>query len=306
MGLSSLFNFTAQAAAAFDCDDCNLGKRQTISREHGAGDYYFWDFKNRRLYHMNVKGDGSGPRALGLPVVKEIALTADEHTMFNAGVNLYYVNGGSATIAYTLPVADVAIQMMPNGRVEKAGVQAVEMFGNETPARMNAMDAVSTPHMRHEAIQKSLGYGNLGPFWYAIESTRISISSFSQAISSTLLPTPIKIINKIPFPDGSYILVTYNWNVRDYAYIPGSARDAVGNIIPDAQRDIANSEQASQNYDFPQSDAGLGAGDDMVGQLNRLGVRWVGPNTPPVHTSYRIACSYTPGGVQCQIFSLRP
>lgn len=69
---------------------------------------------------------------------------------------------------------------------------------------------------------------------------------------------------------------------------------------------MANPEQSVQNYVFPNNYVGLAAGDDMVRHLNSLGVRWAGPNTPPVYTNYRIGCSYTPSGAICQIASLSP
>ncbi|MBK0025188.1 hypothetical protein IAE57_03355 [Stenotrophomonas sp. S48] len=305
-GAMTACGFSAQATEAFHCDDCNLGKRQTLSRERGEGDYYFWDFRNRRLYHMNVKGEGGGPlSAAGLPVVKEVMLTAEEHAMFNAGLQLYDVNGGSPVVTHTLPVIDIPVQLGRAGNSTLAEPAAYP--ANDGPTvPMNAMDAVTTPQLRQEAIQKTFSYSNLGPFWYTLESTRASISAFSQAIQSTLLPTPISIINRVPFPDGSYILVNYNWNVRDYSYIPGSARDAVGNIIPDSQKDVANQDQATQNYEFPNSPAGYGSGEEMVRHLDRLGVGWDGPNSPPIHRGYRIGCTYTPTGVRCQIISLNP
>lgn len=100
----SLFTsaLSAHAIDSITCDDCTLTKRQMQSKAGGDGDYYFWDFKNRRLYHMNVSGsDGPLYRAAAAPggtKVKEIMLTADEQAMFNAGMQLYDANGRSETV----------------------------------------------------------------------------------------------------------------------------------------------------------------------------------------------------------------
>lgn len=288
-----------------ECNDCNLAKRQTISREGGEGDYYFWDLKNRRLYHMNVTGQATQMRAIGGQKIKEVALTAAEQNLFATGMSFYDANGGSAVYRHVQPAVTVNVTLDGNGN-PTAQSRLVARANEPTSYPMNAMDAVTTPALRAIAIQKTFSLDNMGLYWYMTENLRVNASSLTHAINITKLRTPFEVINQVTFPDGSYINVRWNWALRDYSYIPGSARDSVGNVIPDAQKDVANPEQSTQNYVFPNTYPGMAAGDDMVRHLNNLGVRWVGANRPPVYTNYRIGCSYTPSGAICQIAFLSP
>lgn|GEM_PF-7043961 len=303
----SLISIAAYAEEMILCDDCNLGKRQTISRDGGEGDYYFWDLKNRRLYHMNVTGQATQMRAVGGQKIKEVALTADEQNLFATGMRFYDANGGNAVYKHIQPPVTVSVTLDGNGNPTTAAESRIAARSNgPTPYPMNAMDAVTTPALRAIAIQKTFSLDNMGLYWYMTENLRVNASSLTHAINITKLRTPFTVINQVSFPDGSFFNVEWNWTIRDYSYIPGSARDAVGNVIPDAQKDVANAEQSVQNYVFPNNYVGMAAGDDMVRHLNDLGVRWNGPNRAPVYTNYRIGCSYTPSGAICQILFLTP
>ncbi|MEG0182542.1 MAG: hypothetical protein RR704_03660 [Stenotrophomonas sp.] len=304
-------SFSAKAVESFECNDCNLGKRQSIAREGGAGDYYFWDFTGRRMHHMKVTGTGVpirsslGPAA-GLSV-KEVLLSGEEQAMFNDGLQLHDANGGSIVVDGIPQALDLALTFGDTG----SPVAVLNVKGDSASAKnsypMNAMDAVTTPTLREQAIHNTFTNANLGPAGYTYEAVRVFLSAFTQAVNVTKLPTPFIVKNQLQFPDGSYIIVSYSFADRAYKYVPGSARDAVGNVIPDAQKDVANDEKGQQNYDFPATPAGVASGGDMIHHLDQLGVRWVGgAGGPPVYVGYRVACSYTPSGVLCQIFSLSP
>ncbi|CRD49766.1 TPA: hypothetical protein UM365_000179 [Stenotrophomonas maltophilia] len=309
----SLFTsaLSAHAIDSITCDDCTLTKRQMQSKAGGDGDYYFWDFKNRRLYHMNVSGSG-GPlyRAAAAPggtKVKEIMLTADEQAMFNAGMQLYDANGRSETVRVQAPVYDSRAALNSfGGAIAAAPTQAIPLADPPQTYPMNAMDAVTTPAWREAAIAKTLSYDNLGPLRFVGETLRVLVSGFSQAVNITKLPSPFSIVTTIPFPDGSYILVQYTYQDHGYRYIRGSGRDAAGNVIPDGQKDIASPDQASQTYIYPTGPLAAGPGGEMIRHLDNLGVRWIGANSPPVYVGFRIGCSYTPSGAQCQVNSLTP
>ncbi|MBN5144245.1 hypothetical protein [Stenotrophomonas maltophilia] len=312
LGISlSTSALSAHAIQSITCDDCTITKRQTQSRAKGNGDYYFWDFKNRRVYHMNVSGGGDVPlRVAAAPSrtkVGEIMLTGDEQAMVNAGFQLYDMNGGSPTVQVELPVYDRPVAFNSSGIAIAASSAQLSAVANEPgTSPMNAMDAVTTPALREEAIAKTLSYNNLGPFTFVRETLRVVISGFSQAVNITKLPTPFSIVNKIPFPDGSFITVRYTYQDHDYRYIPGSGRDAAGNVIPDTQKDVVSPDQGYQAYVYPTSAFAMGAGDDMLKHLTNLGVRWIGSNSPPVNVGFRIGCSYTPTGAQCQANYLTP
>ena len=311
LGISLLTSaLSAHAVQAITCNDCTLTKRQTQSQERGNGDYYFWDFKNRRMYHMKVSGGGPPLRAVAAAAgakVGEIMLTADEQAMFNAGMQLYDTNGGSPTVQVRTPVYDSRVAPTSfSAMISAASIQAAPLADPPATYPMNAMDAVTTPAWREAAITKTLSYDNLGPIRFVGETLRVLVTGFSQAVNIAKLPSPFSIVSTIPFPDGSYILVKYTYQDHGYTYIPGSGRDATGNVIPDAQKDIVSPDQGYQAYIYPTGALASGPGGEMLGHLNNLGVRWIGSNSPPVYVGFRIGCSYTPTGAQCQVNSLAP
>ncbi|SMR00947.1 hypothetical protein PD5205_00281 [Xanthomonas fragariae] len=83
------FSSSAHAAAGI-CNDCNLGQKQTMSRELGVGDHHLWDFNRRTVYHMIVlvNGRGSPPNPMSAPAADYVRRTSDPKVTVTAGGQL--------------------------------------------------------------------------------------------------------------------------------------------------------------------------------------------------------------------------
>lgn len=288
-----------------------------MSREFGVGDHHLWDFNRRTVYHMivSVNGGGSPPNPMSLPaadyvrltsdpkmttsaggqlIVKEVALTALEQQGLAAGLAVYDANGGSPYVVSTLPASiNVATSAAANKIAARVGPQA------ETRP-MTAMDAVTTPVYREAATRAALGIDNLGPFWYLNEQLRVAVSNLTSVINIGAIRSPFVVTNIVQFPDGSYFKVEWNWGLKDYSYVKGSAKDAAGNFIPETKADVTGTD-AERNYVYPYYRESLDAGERMVEHIGNLGVRWQGATTRPVNRAFHLACTSTPTGAVCQI-----
>ncbi|WP_218569716.1 MULTISPECIES: hypothetical protein [Gammaproteobacteria] len=311
---------TAHAAAAI-CNDCDLGKKQTMSRELGVGDHYLWDLSRRTLYHMRVTSSSSGGGGGTVPTnapaadyvritsselavtatttltVKEVSLTSGERSVLSAGLAVYDANGGSPTATHEFSVA-VQVPTVVSAQA-RATVAAV----GTRP--MTAMDAVTTPTYRDTAIRAALSYEQVGPFYYFVDKLRTTLVDFMSVLSKNPLENPFKVVNIIKFPDGSYFKIQWNWSARDYSYVKGSAIDAAGNPIPET-RDQVTDDEGTRNYVYPNVSSASNAGGEMINHLSNLGVGWDGPRNVPVNVSYIVACASTPSGVRCQVRYLSP
>ncbi|UKE53747.1 hypothetical protein [Xanthomonas graminis] len=286
-GFRGGFRFSSSAhAAAVICNDCNLGKKQTISRELGIGSHYLWDFKDRTMYHMVVSGDGhtipmsapaadylrvsSDPRltiSAGQLIVKEVMLTPDEKNGLNASLALYDENGGSATVIGNLQVPE-SFSIPASVATTMAVAKVIAQADGTRP--MTAMDAVMTPAYRDAAVKAALSEKNLGPFWYFNERLRVAIANFTSAISLGYIQTPIKIIDNIQLRDGSFFRVEWNPSSTDYYYVKGSAIDAAGNPIPETIKDVTGEEGGKRNYVYPNTPGAQGAGTEMINHISDL------------------------------------
>jgi hypothetical protein len=294
------------------CDDCDLGKKQTMSRELGVGDHYLWDLSRRALYHMRVTSSGSGGggtvplnapaadyvritanaelavTATATLTVREVNLTSGEQSVLSAGLALYDANGGSPTATHEFSV-DTQVSTATSAQIRATATRP-----------MTAMDAVTTPTYRDSAIKAALSYDQVGPFYYFVDRLRTTIINFTSILSNNPVETPFKVVNIIKFPDGSYFKVQWNWGAQDYSYVKGSAIDAAGNPVPET-RDQVTDDEGTRNYVYPNVPSASNAGGEMIDHLSNLGVHWDGPRNVPVYVSYVIACSSTPSGTICKV-----
>ncbi|WP_253254449.1 hypothetical protein [Xanthomonas arboricola] len=317
LAAGSAFSSPADAAVGI-CNDCNLGNKQTMSREFGVGDHHLWDFNRRTVYHMivSVNGGGNPPNPMSVPaadyvrrssdpkmtvaaggqlIVKEVALTALEQQGLAAGLAVYDANGGSPYVVTTLPASiNITASAAAKNITARVGPQA------ESTRPMTAMDAVTTPVYRETATRAALGMDNLGPFWYLNEQLRVAVSNLTSVINIGAIRSPFVVTNIIQFPDGSNFKVEWNWGLKDYSYVKGSAKDAAGNFIPETKADVTGTD-AERIYVYPNYQTSFDAGERMIEHISNLGVRWQGATTRPPNRSFHLACTSTPTGAMCTI-----
>lgn len=304
-----------------DDADCGLGLRITRARELGEGEHYFWDFKNAALYHMRVTGSGgtvplnapavdyvqlaTSPEltvsSIAQPKVSVVTLTANEQQMLSAAMDVYNQNGKSTQIIHTF---NVSLNIPASSASVAARSNQFLATATESGTRpMTAMDAVTTPALRDQTTQAAMGVDQTGPFWFLVTGLRTAVAALSSMVTLTYIPSPIPVLGRIEFPDGSYYMVKFDFSSRSYVYVKGASRDSQGNPIPETRDEITGEPGGTLNYVFPNTPKGAAAGDDMINHFQNLGATVSGEK---VHVGYIVGCTSAAGGeVRCIIRPIR-
>jgi hypothetical protein len=124
-------------------------------------------------------------------------------------------------------------------------------------------------------------------------SAAVVINAFT---NNAIVNVPIYIYNRAILPDGSSIIAMWSFQTMEYSYVPGSARDAVGNPIPEDAIKAAGGPNSMQRYLFPNTSEGHMSGASQVQHMNNLGigVRVVTRTSP-----WTIACVNSFGRTTC-------
>lgn len=287
------------------CNSCGNQQLRFQAQDLGNGHHYFWDFTGRKLSHYHTQGittplariEDNRVLPSGNISITTIPLTSEEVQLLNYGLDLYDATGTTElrhTFHFDFDVPSVATSSLAT------------QIAEEATRRMTAFDAVTTPAYRDAVISLNFSKNNLGPFYWAQDRVRVSLSNLTNFVSITGLKTPFTVTNNIQFTDGSFFQVTWDFNAKNYIYIKGSAHDAAGNRIPENSVDAGGGVGGTTNYVYPNTVAGITAGGEMVDHLDALGVSWNNLPGVPVNTGFMIACSYTPSGARCTIHSLTP
>lgn len=299
LGFSSA-SFATQSA--FICNACSVTEVHREALDWGNGDLYYFDMIARKVTHLRVSGVGNNrissqitATPLAGPTIATIAITAAEQSEFNATQAIYDVNG-SLNVGGK---SQVSIQLVVKAAVvhESAVFNFAPQPNSNSNGTMNAFDIINTPANQNAAINKATDPSTFGGF---IESQRVILSNFvnNAAVIQKIMPNPTTIISQIVFPDGSLFLMSYDYNLRNFAYLPGSAKDSYGNSIPDNAIAAAGGVNSTRNYPYPGSADGVLVGTEMLGTLRGVGAV-VG--AVDIHGDFVIACVNAGGVTTCTV-----
>lgn len=289
------------------CNGCSLVLMQGKARDLGNGHHYFFDMKNRKLTHLLASGitnplsiQGSTALAVGTGTVTSYAITPDEQGQFNATQALYDATGtldfsASGQVAISMSYQRMAAKLGDDFGVSPMG--AGEGF-------VTAFDVVSTPVLKGQAINNAFSYGN-DPFRFFAASLRMSLANFENVVKVSLLGTPVTVRDRIYLADNSYFDVYFDFATQTINYQPGSARDNLGNPIPENFVDAGGGPGGHQNYVYPGNANGLLQGGNQIQNLNGLGISMRLPVGVPISNGYTIACVNTPSGTSCSVTLLK-
>jgi hypothetical protein len=98
--------------------------------------------------------------------------------------------------------------------------------------------------------------------------------------------------------------MTFDFQKQAYVYVPGSAKDAAGNYIPENNSAAGGGPGGHVNYVYPGTLEGLGPGVDMVDHLQGLGVGMQIPGGIQLSNGFIIACVGTTSGTTCALTKL--
>lgn len=139
-------------------------------------------------------------------------------------------------------------------------------------------------------MSKALSLDQNGLFGYFRTETRIALTNWVNLIRISLMGTPVTLTDRVILSDNSYFDMAFDFQTQAYVYIPGSARDAVGNYIPENNSAAGGGPGGHNNYIYPDSLVGLGAGVDMIDHLQGLGVSMQIPGGIQLSNGFIIAC----------------
>lgn len=307
--LASL-SFASYASDSEICNSCSTIAMQYQARDKGNGDHYFFDMVRRKLTHLRVTGITSpmlvpghyraAPALNG--TVTEVNITSAEQGLFGKVQHLYDINGSLLTItsaSVDIPLDSVISASRLNTMANYASTS--EQSSEPSGQKVTAFDFVATPVVRDAAISEVTNFGN-DPFGTFTTVIRVALSDIESFASIALINTPVTVREKLNFPDGSSVELHWSFADQRFHPTPGSAKDAVGNPIPETAAAAAGyPTHSSQTYVFPDSPDGMMAGLAEVDNLNRLGVGVRVPSVP-IRGAYTIACVTVAGGsTHCEL-----
>lgn len=119
------------------------------------------------------------------------------------------------------------------------------------------------------------------------------MASVGRAIKLAGLVTPdVPLTVTVNFPDGSSVVYQFNWNLKRFEYVPGTARDSNGNNIPESLSDFVNGGVGRGEFDFSRSGPDSRDLENFLERAMSLGVKVIG-------NGVRIGCVTTTSGTVC-------
>lgn len=227
--------------------------------------------------------------------------TTGEQAVFTA-TQAIYDSEGTVDLYAIIPISVTVDD------VQTMGVHTQSLSVGSKPAsngrQATAFDVVTTPVIKERAIAAALSFHQNSLFDYFRMETRIALTNWVNLIRVNLMNTPVSLIDRVILSDNSYFDMAFQYQNQTYVYIPGSARDAVGNYIPENNSAAGGGPGGHNNYIYPESPEGLGAGADMIDHLQGLGVGMRIPGGIQLNNGFIIACVGTPSGTTCTIIPL--
>lgn len=332
--LATFFIFTCAANSwaedgdASVCNGCSDVVLQTRAMDLGNGHHYFYDFVYRRLTHYLVRGIEI-PLATGVGSV----VNSSERFALNAGSTSFAVASNGAATKVVVTNGEQAIfnwtqQIYDNeGTVELVAITPISMrvdgggalatsaamrgravafnampLGSSAYREATAFDVVESPVIKDAAINQALSRAENGLIGVFAIGTRKALVNMMNYLSIPFIKTPVTLMDRVVLSDGSYFDISFDYSLQRYVYVDGSARDSIGNHIPENNSNAGGGPGGKVNYWYPDTPEGRAAGEIMVGHLGGLGIRL--PGGVPMNNGYMIACVGTPTGTSCSVVLL--
>lgn len=287
-----LINSPAFSYEAKVCNACGGPALEFQARDSGNGDYYFYDFSFRKLTHLRVEGivvplssesnyyvTATNGRVTNIPV------TSSEQLDFNASQTFVDSNGG---------LVDYSIDVLVKLSTDSPAIMKEPSFTSlaDGGASVNAFDVVSTPLARTVV-------GNYLDRNSFVLGLQIGAANYlNYMLNNAIIRSPINIYTRVVFPDNTSAVYLWNFDVRGFEYVPGTAKDVLGQRIPENSVDAAGGINNSQIYIYPATPAGQMSGLEMIDRLNSFGM---GLSYPINQNGYSIACTNVGGVTNCVI-----
>jgi hypothetical protein len=121
-------------------------------------------------------------------------------------------------------------------------------------------------------------------------------------VTQALYPVPTIISQTLTFADGSSIVIHWDVDANQWVVTPGSAKDGIGNPIPENPDQAAGGAAGRQNYSWPATNDGIGAASRASQNFGNIGLP-VGVPVFRAGGTWTVACvrvGGAGGSVSCQ------
>jgi len=278
--LVSSFSVSAKVTTMV-CNGCSDITTRQLAADRGTGDHFFFDMTNRKLTHWSVNLTN------GKAIVLSRVPTADQQKVYVATQSFYDAVGslsayGETQISTTSPRGVAMMPPLANAIVPQA-----------LNGKVTAFDVVETT-VAKQAVLDDLTSLSFPGFTNIV---RISIGYLMNSLgNNAVINVPINVMSRAIMPDGSSIVAKWNFQTGEFDYVAGSAKDAVGNPIPEDSVSAAGGLNSRQIYVFPNTPLGQMAGLAQVQRMNSLGI-----NVKVVTTTspWIVACVNNAGRTTC-------
>lgn len=250
---------SAQDVRAWPCNDCSNRQMKNVAISKGTGYHYVYSMTDGLIARYEVTREELVPGQLTYFAY----LQEPEQWVVDqfAGIHQYYLDNNNSFIS--------AMAASPQ---------------SASGGYVNGYDVVGSSQDRNR-VSNAIGNSPKMVFTSVM-------ASFGRAIRLSGIATPdVDLTVKVDFPDGSKVIYKFNWNTKQWEYVPKSAVDSHGNNIPETASDFTNNG-AGANYDF----SGPGNPNDINDFIVRAGLAGV----TVTNSAVRLACTQAgDGGYVC-------
>lgn len=238
----------AQDVVVWPCDGCTAQQMKNRAIQKGVGEQYVYNLSGGVLVGYSVTQEEWGLFAVGFPPPKWMI---DQYALLHQ----YYLNNGKSLASKITASATSATGGSVNG---------YDVVGSSQDRNRVANAVASNPKLIFTS----------------------TMASYGRVIRLAGIATPdAALTTKVTFPDGSTVIYKFNWNTKQWEYLPKSAIDSHGNSIPETAADFTNSGVGA-TFDF----TGPGNPNDVNDFIQRAAAAGV-----TITGNTRWACSVVDG-----------
>jgi hypothetical protein len=184
----------------------------------------------------------------------------------------------------------IATPITPTSRQVNAGqtvIQKVKQSGGSAwrETVQYSGEFANSPMTAHTALAYNAAMSNVIDY-FGDPGSNQKVAIISYAVETFELPE-VNILIDVEFPDGSKLTLKYNRSMSTFEFVPGSAKDADNNTIPETLHSVSN------NFYFSGGGSG-GTYGQMYNYFGLMGWGWSGSSG-----SVGTTCKISDGKMTC-------
>jgi hypothetical protein len=285
VGLLAAIWSMSSAATSYStvCNGCTQAQTRQLVQGSRQGDYFVHDMLNRTITHWSIIGTNPDTAKITL-----IAITPAVQDQFN-WVLKFYDGFGTLNYGWDTDVSSAVTQVSVNTlHTANKLITPIVAAGSAPGSPASAFDTINTPVNQNAAIAAATKWSTWGG---ASMNSVALLASFTSHFTATqvLYPVPVIISQTLHFLDGSTIAIHWDVDANKWVYTTGSAKDAIGNPIPENPDQAVGGQANRRNYVWPATNEGVGAASRASQNFGNIGLR-VGVPVFRAGGTWTVAC----------------